>query len=40
MDEAQAISTVDWRARVSALDQGSWSYSETIRERLLKPMDG
>ena len=40
MDEAQAISTVDWRARVSALDQGSRCGSETIRERLLKPMDG
>jgi hypothetical protein len=40
MDEAQTISTVDWRARVSALDQGSRSGSETIRERLLKPMDG
>jgi hypothetical protein len=40
MDEAQAISTIDWRARVSALDQGSRSGSETIRDRLLKPMDG
>ena len=40
MDEARTISALDWHAQVSALDQHSRSGSETIRDRLLKRMDG
>lgn len=40
MDEARTISAGDWHAQVSALAQEARSSSETIRERLLKRMDG
>ena len=39
MDEARTISSADWHQQVSALERGSRSSSETIKDRLLKRMD-
>ena len=39
MGEARTISSADWHKQASALEQGSRSSSETIKDRLLKRMD-